>query len=67
MVDKYMLIARQPPVLFDIQSAHPTTDLLAQKPVAPEVQQVQDKWGHFPIAYGNAALYLQTHNPRFRD
>jgi len=35
--------------------------------VPPELQQLVQTWGHFPMAYGNAALYLQTHNPRFHD
>ncbi|HET7794852.1 MAG TPA: LTA synthase family protein, partial [Rhizobacter sp.] len=67
LVDKYMLIDRKPQSLHDILADKPGTNLLAQQPVPPELQQLQQAWGHFPKAYGNAALYLQTHNPRFRD
>lgn len=63
-----MIINRQPPALFDILGEQPATNLLAQNPVAPpEAQQLMQSWGHFPTVYGNAALYLQTHNPRLRD
>lgn len=51
----------------DILSAQPRADLLAQRPVAPDVTELVTQWGRFPAAYGNAALYLQTHNPRFHD
>ncbi len=67
LVGQHMLIERKPLAAYDILSATTTTNLLAQKPVPPEVQQLVQQWGHFPAAYGNAALYLQTHNPRFRD
>jgi phosphoglycerol transferase MdoB-like AlkP superfamily enzyme len=67
LVGSHMLINRTPPVVFDILSDKPATNLLAQQPVSPEVQQLQAQWGHFPTAYYDAALYLQTHNPRFRD
>jgi phosphoglycerol transferase MdoB-like AlkP superfamily enzyme len=67
LVGKHMLIDRKPLAAYDILSSQPGTNLLAQKPVAPEVQQLVQAWGRFPAAYGNAALYLQTHNPRFHD
>jgi hypothetical protein len=67
LVGNHMLIKRKPMAVYDILSSQPGTNLLAQTPVPPEVQQLQQTWGHFPTAYGNAALYLQTHNPRFRD
>jgi glucan phosphoethanolaminetransferase (alkaline phosphatase superfamily) len=67
LVGNHMLIDRRPLALYDILSSQPGTNLLLQKPVPPKLQQVVQAWGHFPIAYGNAALYLQTHNPRFRD
>jgi len=67
LVGSHMLIDRHPLAAYDILSATPTTNLLAQQPVPPELQQLVQTWGHFPMAYGNAALYLQTHNPRFHD
>jgi hypothetical protein len=66
-VGKYMLVNRKPLVVYDILSGTPTTNLLEQQAVAPELQQLVQTWGGFPTAYGKAALYLQTHNPRFRD
>ena len=67
LVDHYMLIDRKPPALFDILSTQPTLNLLDKTPLPPELQQLTQRWSHFPVAYGNAALYLQTHNPRFYD
>lgn len=67
LVGSHLLLNRRPPAVFDILSDKPTTNLLAQQPVAPEVLQLQQQWGAFPQAYGRAALYLQTHNPRFKD
>ncbi|MEO8152673.1 MAG: sulfatase-like hydrolase/transferase [Rhizobacter sp.] len=67
LVGNHMLINRKPPAAFDILSDKPGTNLLLQQPVPAELQQLVQTWGHFPVAYGNAALYLQTHNPRFRD
>jgi glucan phosphoethanolaminetransferase (alkaline phosphatase superfamily) len=67
LVGRHMLVNRKPLVAYDILSDKPGTNLLAQAPVAPDLQQLVQTWGHFPTAYGNAALYLQTHNPRFRD
>lgn len=64
LVGTHMLVDRQPPALFDILSDKPSTNLLQQQPVAPEVAALQQRWGHFPAAYGNAALYLQTHNKK---
>ncbi|MBC7957349.1 MAG: LTA synthase family protein [Cytophagales bacterium] len=67
LVGQHMLIERKPLAAYDIQSSTPTVNLLAQQPVPPELQQLVQAWGRFPDAYGNAALYMQTHNPRFRD
>lgn len=67
LVGRHMLVARKPPAVFDILSPTPGANLLAQEPVLPEVQALQRDWGGFPQAYHNAALYLQTHNPRFHD
>ena len=67
LVGQHMLIDRKPLVAYDILSDKPGQNLLAQTPVPAEVQQLVQTWGGFPAAYGNAALYLQTHNPRFRD
>jgi hypothetical protein len=67
LVGRHMLIERKPLAAYDILSAQPGTNLLQQKPLARELQQLVQTWGRFPTAYGNAALYLQTHNPRFRD
>ena len=67
LVDHHMLVNRKPVAAYDIVSDKPTANQLQQKPVPPEVLQLEQQWGAFPAAYGNAALYLQTHNPRFRD
>jgi hypothetical protein len=67
LVGSHMLIDRKPFAAYDILSDKPGQNLLAQAPVPAEVQELVQTWGGFPAAYGNAALYLQTHNPRFRD
>lgn len=67
LVGQHMLVDRHPLVAYDILSATPTVNLLAQQPVPGDVQQAVQAWGSFPRAYRNAALYLQTNNPRFRD
>ncbi len=67
LVDQYLLADRKPLAAYDILSAQPMTNLLAKKPLPPELAQRVEAWGRFPAAYGNAALYLQTHNPRFRN
>lgn len=67
LVGQHMLIDRKPFAAYDILSDRPGQNLLAQQPVPEAVQQLVQTWGRFPAAYGNAALYLQTHNPRFRD
>ena len=67
LVDHFMFVDRKPPAMFDILSAKPTLNLFGQPPLSPELQQLSQQWSHFPTAYGNAALYLQTHNPRFHD
>lgn len=64
LVGDHMIVDRNPPAVFDIRSAEPKKNLLLHDPVAPEVAQLAAKWLRFPTAYGNAALYLQTHNPR---
>lgn len=53
--------------VYDISSAQPGINLLVQTTPSPDVTELAKKWGRFPAAYDNAALYLQTHNPRFRD
>lgn len=67
LVGSHMLIDRKPFAAYDILSDKPGQNLLSLTPVPAEVQQLVQTWGGFPAAYGNAALYLQTHNPRFRD
>ncbi|OFZ69044.1 MAG: hypothetical protein A2V79_00075 [Betaproteobacteria bacterium RBG_16_56_24] len=67
LVDRYMFVERKPPAAFDILSAKPATNLYRQSPVSPEFQRMAKRWAHFPLAYGNAALYLQTHNPKLHD
>lgn len=67
LADQYMFVARKPPVVFDILSSEPSKNLLSQTTISPELKPLLKKWSHFPTAYGNAALYLQTHNPRFHD
>ena len=67
LADHYLFVDRKPLAIFDILSAKPTLNLLDQKPMSPELQRLAQQWSRFPAAYGNAALYLQTHNPRFHD
>lgn len=67
LVGRHMLIDRKPFAAYNILSDKPGQNLLAQTPVPAELQQLIQTWGRFPAAYGNAALYLQTHNPRFRE
>ncbi len=67
LVGRHLLIDRQPFAAYDILSAKPGQNLLAQQPAPESVQSLVQTWGRFPAAYGNAALYLQTHNPRFRE
>lgn len=67
LVDHYMLVDRKTPTAFDILSAKPTLNLYKQIPMSAEFQRVAKQWSHFPVAYGNAALYLQTHNPKLPD
>jgi phosphoglycerol transferase MdoB-like AlkP superfamily enzyme len=67
LVGTTMLIDRHPLAAYDILSATPTVNLLATPPVSPQLQQLVSQWGRFPQQYRNAALYLQTHNPRFHD
>lgn len=67
LADHYLFVDRKPPAAFDILSAKPTANLYKQSPMSPDFQQIAKQWVHFPAAYGNAALYLQTHNPRFHD
>ncbi len=63
----YLLLERKPPAAFDILSPTSTVNLLDHPPLPLDLQQLVPQWSHFPAAYGNAALYLQTHNPRFHD
>jgi phosphoglycerol transferase MdoB-like AlkP superfamily enzyme len=67
LVGNYMFVERKPPAAFDILAAKPSANLYEQSPVSPELQRLAKQWAHFPTAYGNAALYLQTHNPRLHD
>jgi phosphoglycerol transferase MdoB-like AlkP superfamily enzyme len=67
LAGNFMFVERKPPAAFDIQSANPTVNLYEHKPASPEFGRLAQQWAHFPTAYGNAALYLQTHNPRLRD
>ena len=72
LADHYLLVDRKPPAVFDILSDQPTLNLLDKNAMSPELQKselqkIVAQWSHFPSAYGNAALYLQTHNPRFHD
>ena len=67
LVGNYMFVNRKPPALFDILSDTPNVNLNEHPPLSAELQQLSQEWSHFPAAYGNAALYLQTHNPRFHD
>ena len=66
LVGEHMVVDRDPPAVFDIQSNEPTRNLLSPGAVSPEVAKLAATWSHFPTAYGNAALYLQTHNPPLR-
>ena len=64
LVGDHMVVDRDPPAVFDIRSAQPTRNLLGEPTVAPEVRTIADRWAPFARAYANAALYLQTRNPR---
>ena len=67
LADHYLFVDRKPPEAFDILSPKPTLNLYTHSPLSSELQRLAQQWAHFPAAYGNAALYLQTHNPRFHD
>lgn len=67
LADHYLFVDRKPTAAFDILSDKPTVNLYQQIPMSAEFKKVARQWAHFPVAYGNAALYLQTHNPRFHD
>jgi len=67
LVDNFMFVDRKPPAVFDIQSDKPTKNLYKQTPLPKALQKAAQQWSHFPVAYGNAALYLQTHNPKLKD
>lgn len=67
LVGERMLVERKPLVEFDIYAKDPGVNLLGQGATKAKDKQIAEQWGHFPVAYGNAALYLQTHNPRFHD
>jgi hypothetical protein len=67
LVGRHMLVDRHPPAVHDILSADPKRNLLEQPEMSPEVRQLQQTWSRFSRAYGNAALYLQTHNLRLMD
>lgn len=67
LVDRYMFVDRKPQVAFDILSPNPTANLYEKNPSSAELKGLAQQWSDFPSAYGNAALYLQTHNPRFHD
>ena len=67
LVDNYMLVNRQTPTAFDILSGKPTENLYMQPNLTADFKKIEKKWSHFPVAYGNAALYLQTHNPPLKE
>lgn len=67
LADHYMFIDRKPPAAFDILSDKPASNQLEKIPISSELQRLAQQWSHFSTAYGNAALYLQTHNPRLHD
>jgi phosphoglycerol transferase MdoB-like AlkP superfamily enzyme len=67
LVDNYFFLARKPPAIFDILSATPADNLLARNPLPADLQQLEERWSRFPGIYGDAALYLQTHNPKLSD
>jgi phosphoglycerol transferase MdoB-like AlkP superfamily enzyme len=67
LVDHFMFVDRKPPAAFDVLSDKPTMNLFKKIPMSAEFQRTANQWSHFPVAYGNAALYLQTHNPRLHD
>lgn len=67
LVSNYMFINRKPPAVFDILSAKPALNQMANKQMPPKFQRLVQQWSHFPTAYGKAALYLQTHNPKLGD
>jgi phosphoglycerol transferase MdoB-like AlkP superfamily enzyme len=67
LADHYLFVDRKPSAVFDISSLKPTENLFDKNPLTAELQGLVPQWSHFPIAYGNAALYLQTHNPKLHD
>ncbi len=67
LVGEHLLVDATPPAAYAIQARDPKRNLLAQQPVSPDLAQLVKTWSHFSRAYGNAALYLQTHNPRLPD
>jgi phosphoglycerol transferase MdoB-like AlkP superfamily enzyme len=67
LVDHYLFVDRKPQAAFDILSTDPTANLYEKNSTPPEFKALSQQWSSFPSAYANAALYLQTHNPRFHD
>jgi len=64
LIGEHMLVEGQPQSVHDIEAADPKVNLLASAPGSTEARAVQQNWGRFAKAYANAALYLQTSNPR---
>jgi phosphoglycerol transferase MdoB-like AlkP superfamily enzyme len=64
LVGDHMLVDTEPLTVYDIQSAQPRRNLLAQPVVPDAAAQVARAWGRFPRDYDNVARYLQTHNKR---
>lgn len=67
LADHYLFVDRKPPAVFDILSLKPTENLFDKNSLTADLQRLVPLWAHFPIAYGNAALYLQTHNPKLHN
>jgi hypothetical protein len=67
LVGHHMLVDSEPPVLFDIDSASPRSNLLAQSVVPAEATQLVRQWAGFARDYDTLARYLQTNNKRLDD
>ncbi len=64
LVGRHMLVDSEPAALYDIESAQPRQNLLAQSVLADEPAAVARRWAGFARDYDLMARYLQTHNKK---
>jgi Sulfatase len=64
LVDRYMVVDAKTPALYDIESAQPRRNLLAQGVLAGEAGAVVRRWSGFARDYDLIARYLQTNNKK---